>query len=214
MQRPWDEIWSHNHFRRSLRRAIAKPTCMVGFLFAYIVSMTNEETVIENMLQPKIRKERAQAIVEFAIVLPVLIALVLGILEVGRLAFIYAAVTNASREAVRFGSAVGFEDNTYYLKYQYCSAIREKAKVSSFLVDLQDSDVVIVYDHGPGTTAFDTCPVGTVRDTTVVINTGQDRVAVTVSANYSPLTNLIPITSQTITSSSARTILGYTEVGP
>jgi Flp pilus assembly protein TadG len=159
-------------------------------------------------------KKNAQAIIEFALILPFLLALLIGILEFGRLVFIYAAVTNASREAVRFGSAIGFEDNTYYRKYQYCSAIREVAKVSSFLVDLQDSNIVIEYDNGPGSPIFDTCPVGVVRDTTIVVNTGQDRVKVTVSANYSPLTKLLPISSQTITSSSSRTILGYAQVGP
>ena len=48
--------------------------------------------------------KRAQAIVEFAIVLPILLMLLVGIFEVGRLIFMYAAVTNASREAARYGS--------------------------------------------------------------------------------------------------------------
>lgn len=171
--------------------------------------------MFENMLwQEKVPRPRAQAMVEFALVLPLLMALMLGIFEFGRIVFIYSSVTNASREAVRFGSAIGFEDNTYYRKYQYCSAIREDAKESSFLAVLQDSDIVIEYDHGPGTAVFDTCPVGVARDTTIVVNTGQDRVKVTVSASYSPLTKLLPIGTQTITSSSTRTILGYANVGP
>ena len=44
---------------------------------------------------------RAQAMVEFAIAAPILFALIIGIFEVGRMIFIYSAVTNASREAVR-----------------------------------------------------------------------------------------------------------------
>jgi len=55
-----------------------------------------------------------QAIVEFAIALPILLALLVGILEVGRMLFIYAAVTNASREAVRYASAVGLDDSGSY----------------------------------------------------------------------------------------------------
>ena len=170
------------------------------------------------MIIEKIRQKRrapgnpAQALVEFAIVLPILVVLVLGILEVARIIFIYAAVTNASREASRFGSAIGFEDTTYNLKYQYCSAIRGTAKRTSFLVPLQDSDITIEYDHGPGTSAFDTCPVGVTRDTTIVVKTGQDRVKVTITTNYSPITKLIPIGTRPITSSSARTILGYAKI--
>lgn len=157
---------------------------------------------------------RAQAMVEFAIALPVLLLLLLGIMEVGRVMFIYTAMTNASREASRFAAAVGFNDNTYYKKYQYCSAIREAAKNSAFLMNLQDSNIVIEYDHGPSTAVFDTCPSGVANDPTIVVKDGKDRVKVTVSADYLPLVKLIPISARTITSSSARTILGFTQVGP
>ena len=53
------------------------------------------------------KKERAQGIVEFALVLPLLLVLMLGIIEVGRLLFIYSSVNSASREAARYGSAAG-----------------------------------------------------------------------------------------------------------
>lgn len=157
---------------------------------------------------------RAQAMVEFAIALPLLMMLLIGIIEVGRLIFIYTAVTNASREAVRFGSAVGFHDNTYYLKYQYCSGIRNAAKQSAILTDLQDSDIVIEYDNGPGTSAFDTCPTGVANDKTIVVKPGEDRVKVTITVEYEPLTQLLPFGSRTITSVSARTILGFVDIDP
>src|SRR5689334_11786940 len=63
--------------------------------------------------------QRAQAIVEFAIVLPILMMILVGIFEVGRMLYTYAAVNNASREAARFGSALGFDDNGYH-KYKDC----------------------------------------------------------------------------------------------
>jgi Flp pilus assembly protein TadG len=157
---------------------------------------------------------RGQAIVEFAIVLPILLILLVGILEAGRVVFIYSAVTNASREAVRYASAVGFHDNTYYLKYQYCSGIRDAAKRSAFLTNLQDSDIVIEYDNGPGTSAFDTCPPGVANDKTIVVKTGVDRVKVTITVDYEPVTQLLPFDSRTITSVSARTILGFVNVDP
>jgi Flp pilus assembly protein TadG len=161
----------------------------------------------------KVQGARAQAIVEFALVLMVLMMILVGILEVGRLVFMYAAVNNASREAARYASAIGLDtdpdDGKNYLKYQYCKGITSMAKRSAFFTPLM---VQITYDHGPSTTAFDTCdgPV----DTGVSVNTGTDldRVKVTVSANYSPMVNLIPIGSRTITSSSARTIFGYLDL--
>jgi Flp pilus assembly protein TadG len=155
---------------------------------------------------------KAQAMVEFALILPFLVALIIGIIEIGRVMIIYASVTNASREASRFGSAIGFNDTTYYRKYQYCSAIRDAAKRSSFLANVQDTNIVIEYDHGPSTSVFDTCPSGVTKDTTIVVSTGKDRIKVTVTATYNPITSLIPISSKTITSVSARTILGFVNV--
>jgi Flp pilus assembly protein TadG len=148
---------------------------------------------------------------EFAIALPILMALLVGILEVGRMIFTYTAVTNASREAVRYASAVGLDDGGN-AKYQYCDGIRNMARRSAYFLTLADGDIAISYDHGPGTGSFDTCS-GSV-DTGVVVNSGPDldRVLVTVTATYSPMVNLIPIGSRTITSSSARTILGIIDM--
>jgi Flp pilus assembly protein TadG len=152
--------------------------------------------------------ERAQAIVEFAIVLPILMMLLVGILEVGRMIFIYSAVNNASREAARYASAVGLADDGMYNKFQYCSEIREVAKRSAFLMTLADADIDINYDKGPAFvgTPFDTCPIGP-ADPTISIVSG-DRVTVTVRATYSPMVTLIPIGSRPFTSVSSRTFVG------
>ncbi|HET9907158.1 MAG TPA: TadE/TadG family type IV pilus assembly protein [Anaerolineales bacterium] len=155
---------------------------------------------------------RAQAIVEFAIALPILMALLVGIFEVGRMVFIYSAVTNASREASRYGSAVGLDDTGSYAKYQYCDGIRAMARRSAYFLNLADSDILIEYDNGPSTSVFDTCTSNV--DTAVHVNSGAepDRVIVTISTDYSPMITLIPISSRTITSSSARTILGILDL--
>ncbi|HEX5837618.1 MAG TPA: TadE/TadG family type IV pilus assembly protein [Anaerolineales bacterium] len=153
--------------------------------------------------------ERAQAIVEFAIVLPILMMLLVGILEVGRMIFIYSAVNNASREAARYASAVGLADGGTYNKFQYCSKIREVAKRSAYLTTLADADIDINYDKGPAFVGspFDTCPAGTTADTSISIVSG-DRVTVTVRATYHPMVNLIPIGSRPFTSVSSRTFVG------
>lgn len=161
----------------------------------------------------KMPRVRGQAIVEFALVLMILMVVLVGILEVGRLMFMYAAINNASREASRYASAIGLDTNpnngVTAEKYRFCEMIKKMAQRSAFFTT---PTITISYDHGPGTTAFDTCD-GTV-DTGVSINSGTnlDRVYITVSANYSPMVTLIPINSRTITSSSARTILGYQDL--
>jgi Flp pilus assembly protein TadG len=45
--------------------------------------------------------DRGAAVVEFALVLPVLIVLVLGIIEFGRIFNVQVSITNAAREAAR-----------------------------------------------------------------------------------------------------------------
>jgi Flp pilus assembly protein TadG len=162
-------------------------------------------------LNRKIIGSRGQAIVEFAIALPVLMVLLVGIFEVGRMIFIYSAVNNASREAARYGSAVGRDDSGNF-KYQYCSGIRNMARRSAYFLNLPDGNITIDYDHGPGTGSFDTC-TGAV-DTLVDVNSGtdRDRVKITVTAQYSPMLRLIPLRSRTFTSTSARTILGIYEL--
>jgi len=162
---------------------------------------------------------RGQAITEFAIVLPILMVLLVGILEAGRMVFTYAAVTNASREAVRYASAFGLDqdpdDGNKYLKYKYCKGIRNTASRAAYFMHLQASDIVIQYDHGPGTSPFDTCLVASGQDDVIVNQKPySDRVLVTITTTYRPLVKLIPIRPRTITSSSARTILGELKLDP
>jgi Flp pilus assembly protein TadG len=48
-----------------------------------------------------LRKEKGAAAVEFALILPILLALILGIFEFGRLFNIQIQISNAAREAAR-----------------------------------------------------------------------------------------------------------------
>jgi Flp pilus assembly protein TadG len=154
--------------------------------------------------------EQAQAIVEFAIVLPILMAMLVGILETGRMVFFYAAVNNASREAVRYASAFGLNDTQTAVKYKDCAGIKQRAVRSAFFTNLT---ITITYDHGPGLSPYDTCD-GNI-DTAVSVNSGtysSDRVNVSVSATYRPMVRLIPFGQHTFTSRSSRTVLGIVEL--
>ena len=157
---------------------------------------------------------RGQAMVEFAIALPVLLMLLVGIMEVGRMIFMYAMVVNSSRDAVRYASAYGHSDDGY-LKYGYCDGIREQAKLSGFFLNLQDADIDIDYDSGPGTSLLDAngCDDTSGEDADIVnLVDSEHRVTVTVSTDYNPILALLPIPARTFTATSSRTILGVFEL--
>jgi Flp pilus assembly protein TadG len=156
----------------------------------------------------KVSGARAQAMVEFAMVVSIFALMLFGIFEVGRMIYVYSAVNNASREAVRYGSAVGL-DNYGKIKYQHCAGIREMARRSAYFLNLTDANIEIKYDHGPGTTSFRTC-TGSV-DSGVVVTSG-DRVLVTVRGQYKPYTRLVPWGTRTFVSFGARTILSYVDM--
>ena len=157
------------------------------------------------------KKFSAQAVVEFALVLPILLLLLYGMIEIGRLVFVFASVANASRQAARYGSASGeINNSTYY--YQDCDGIRKVANQSSYIIKIED--VKITYDRGlypDGTQipitgidpnpAVDSCPVeyDTIRN--------GDRIIVQVSADYKPIIPIIPIEPIKIVSASARSFL-------
>lgn len=62
---------------------------------------------------PAIRKllgqEKAQSMVEFALVLPLLLLILMGIIEFGRIINCHMIIANLAREGARFG-AVGYSD--------------------------------------------------------------------------------------------------------
>ena len=52
-----------------------------------------------------VRNERGAAMVEMALVLPIVILLVLGMIDVGRALVLYNNLTNAAREGARLGAS-------------------------------------------------------------------------------------------------------------
>lgn len=148
---------------------------------------------------------RAQSMVEFALAVPILLTLMFGIIEFGRLLFYFAAVTTSTREATRYGSAAGDIGN-YTPHYEDCAGIRAAAKRMGVFAGVSDGDIQIAYDHGPGTNPFaSSCPP------TVPVSLG-DRVMVQVSTTFTPIIPLVNLPSFPITSSASRTIFKDVEV--
>ena len=154
-------------------------------------------------------KHGGQGMVEFALVLPVLLLLTLGIFEFGRLLFIYSAVNTASSEAVRYGSAV--DDTGGAARYADCAGIEGTANRVGSLVSI--SSITISYDEGPsGAIISSTCPPPVPED----IVGGRDRIKVEVQSPYSPIVPFVALfdnLSFTISADSFRTIIKDIELG-
>src|SRR5438552_2516503 len=85
-----------------------------------------------------VRSERGQALVEAALLLPILCVLAMGAIDFGRAFYIQNALANAARDAARFASVD--PSNT--------SCIRTEAQRHSALANLQSANVTITE---PGT---------------------------------------------------------------
>ena len=67
------------------------------------------------------RDDRGQALVELALVLTILLTLLLGTVEIGRIGHAYLVVLHASREGARLG-ALGQEDNAILARVKAAAA--------------------------------------------------------------------------------------------
>jgi Flp pilus assembly protein TadG len=153
----------------------------------------------------RLRGQSGAAAVEFALVLPVLLLLLFGIIEFGRLMTTYSTVRSAGREAARYGSAVGQSSNGVP-RYADCTGIRAAAKDVAVLPGLSDGDIDVAYDGGPGTNEGLTCPVGGTVDPNAVVS--GSRIVVTVSTTFDAATPLVGalLDGKTVTSTTRRTI--------
>ncbi len=136
----------------------------------------------------------AQAMVEFSLALPILLLVMYGLIESGRLLFLYASVVSAARQAVRYGSATGVNPSGSTPYYNDCAGIREAAKRLGFIQPFSDSDIEIRYDNGPDATypwSQPTCPIVDTNNPPQHPANG-DRIYVRVSTQYAPIVPLVP----------------------
>ena len=151
--------------------------------------------------------------VEFALAIPVLLMVVYGTLETGRLFFIFASTVTAARQAVRYGSATGDNDlGTPY--YQDCAGIKQSAANVGFINVF--SDINITYDRGldasgnpqavNGLPMDQECDDTDFSDPDIDIQNG-DRINVHVETLWEPIAPLVPFNPFPIQADSSRTIL-------
>lgn len=156
---------------------------------------------------------KAQGMVEFALVLPVLLLVILGLFEVGRAVFIYSTVVTAAREAARYGSTTEWYTQYYVGNYIDCPGIRQKAQKVDFLDAFADTDIIIQYDHGPNNASTGPipgypAPFSTCADVASKDFISGDRIIVQVTGYFYPIVPIVPMTNLTFRSVSARSLLG------
>lgn len=148
---------------------------------------------------------KGQTLVEFALILPLMLFIIFGLIEFGRLLAIYTMMTSSSRDAARYGAAAGDVGN-FLPHYLDCAGIRTAARRNAILVAIPDENITISYDHGPGTAVFAAeCP--TAED----IHLG-DRIIVRTVGTFEPIVPVLGVSSFPIESVSMRTIMMGVEV--
>ncbi len=159
--------------------------------------------------------QKAQGLVEFALVLPLLLLVILGVFAVGHLFFVYSATASASREAARYGSAVGISGSQGLLRFQDCQAIRSAAMRVGSYAGLREDQIIITYIDDDGN-EIGRCNVNAVSITLADPNRDValgDRIVIQVTTDYVPLVPVVDLPSYPISSHSARTILRNVDVG-
>jgi hypothetical protein len=89
-------------------------------------------------------RSRGQELVEFAIVLPLLLLVVFGILDLGRLFHALITTTNAAREGARYG--IIYPDDLTGIDF----VTRREAQNSGITLDPGASSVSVTYPQGFG----------------------------------------------------------------
>ena len=152
------------------------------------------------------RGRRGQSLVEFALILPALLLVVVSIIDFGRLMFTISSVASASRDAARYSASVG-TDAFGIAHYQDCIGIRETVRRLSFFVEL---DIVIEFDEdGPGGTQPDEyCQPGLDADPRTDATLGS-QITVKATGTYRSmvLSGLFNLPGIPVISESRRTIL-------
>jgi hypothetical protein len=101
---------------------------------------------------------RGQTLVEFAVILPVLVLVLMGIFDFGRAIYAFNTISNASREAVRLG-----------IVDQNVTLVENRALDHAPSLGLTAGDVDIVFRQPNGSAAVCAAPIAIACDVEVVV---------------------------------------------
>jgi uncharacterized repeat protein (TIGR01451 family) len=135
------------------------------------------------------QRGQGQGMVEFALMLPVLLLVMLGIIEFGYIFAVYSGMFNAAREGTRYGVA----------NPQDMTGIIATARQKIFMIDPSAVNINLSYDQGPGTGMFTDPELVDIGDR-VVISVTYD--LPTITPVIQPIVSSLPIRTQ-----AARTVV-------
>jgi len=133
---------------------------------------------------------RGQSLLEFALVLPLLVTVVIGGVDLARYVATHSAAEAASREATRYASAVGPTGESPP-RYVNCAGIRTAARQAAPNLDLSATAAVrITFMDGDGDLlpATTSCPSAPAASAVHRL----DRVMVTVTTRFQPTLGILP----------------------
>lgn len=121
-------------------------------------------------------KSRAQSMVELALILPIVLLVVLGLIEFGRAFFYYTMISGGAREGARYG-CVHMEDG----EAAVTAGVRQAVYSRLIMIPPSAVTVNITYDDGAN-------PIGY---TAAASHLGDSRIVVEVQAPFSMITPII-----------------------
>jgi len=126
-----------------------------------------------------VRKGRGQSLVEFALILPIFLLLIMGIIDAGRLVYTFNTVSNAARQGARIAIVNQSTSGTTTCDTAVATTWPVGCAIGSGLVlNLQPADVAVQYRDNTDTTTCNPVLIGCIA-------------VVTVTGTYSPLTPII-----------------------
>jgi hypothetical protein len=152
--------------------------------------------------------DAGQAFTEFALVFPIFLLVALAIIAFGHFFFVYVLTVSSAREAVRYGSVMGVNENGVP-RFRDCDGIFAAAKRVGQFAGIEDAEITVTYDTGPETTSLGSCSPGNYGPN---VNLG-DRVIVDVNILYQPIVPFLQMPEIPISAHSTRTILRNVTVG-
>jgi uncharacterized repeat protein (TIGR01451 family) len=153
---------------------------------------------------------RAQGLVEFGLILPLVLLLVLGVIEAGRMLAIYSGISSGAKQAARYGGVAG-EVESGVPFYMDCTGMRNQVQFASVLQGLSPSDITIRYErfespNSANSVELGWCPpLSATPSLSETIQNG-DRVVISVTTTYRPIVPIVPLPPMPMTFAAARTI--------
>ncbi|MBN1964841.1 MAG: pilus assembly protein [Anaerolineae bacterium] len=146
------------------------------------------------------KAEQGQALIEFALTIPILVLLIFGVVDFARAIFALTQVIDGARQGIRYGIVTGLD--TGLPQYLDCAGIDAAARNVAGFVDLQNIDVEITYEGPDGLPLVDEDdnPISDCVEGLDVFDVRHgDVLAVHVSGELVPVTPLILLITDSFT---------------